>query len=167
MTAKEKWIKLGYKDEIEASEKRRDPDLRKERHLDKSELTNIDDCYSLAAIEADWNWYNYWPGVNEIGNLRTPEEVKQHASALKSHQHRLKKRAKQGKKVLKITSSYWSFHNGDSEFAYHLAGVDEEGKAAVKTLASNSFKMVDEARVAASLLGYEAYQSGIMHMIIE
>ncbi len=76
MTAKEKWIELGYTDEIEASEKRRDPDLRKERHLDKSELTNIDDCYSLAAIEADWNWYNYWPGVNEIGNLRTPEEVK-------------------------------------------------------------------------------------------
>lgn len=81
--------------------------------------------------------------------------------------HCLKKKSKQGKKVLEITSSYWSFHNGDSGFAYHLAGVDEEGKAAVNTLASNSFKTVDEARVVASLLGYEAYQSGTMHMMIE
>jgi len=101
------------------------------------------------------------------GELPPNEEVKHHASVLKSHQHRLKKRIKQGKKVLKITSSYWSFHNGDSGFAYHLAGVDEEGKAAVNTLASNSFKTVDEARVVASLLGYEAYQSGIMCMAIE
>ena len=68
---------------------------------------------------------------------------------------------------MKITSSGWSFHSGDSGFAYHLAGVDEEGKAAVKTRASNSFKTVDEARVAASLLGYEAYQSGTMHLVIE
>ena len=74
---------------------------------------------------------------------------------------------KQGKKVLEITSSYWSFHNGDSGFAYHLAGVDEEGRAAVVNLSNNSFKTVEEARVAASLLGYEAYQSGTMHMMIE
>ena len=68
---------------------------------------------------------------------------------------------------MKITSSYWSFHSGDQGFAYHLAGVDEEGKAAVKILANNSFKTVDEARVAAALLGYEAYQSGAMHIMIE
>lgn len=70
---------------------------------------------------------------------------------------RSKKRSKQGKKVLEIVSSYWSFHNGDSGFAYHLAGVDEEGRAAVVNLSNNSFKTVEEARVAASLLGYEAY----------
>lgn len=81
--------------------------------------------------------------------------------------HRLKKRVKQSKKVLEIVSSYWSFHNGDSGFAYHLAGVDEEGRAAVVNLSNNSFKTVEEARVAAALLGYEAYQSGTMHMIIE
>lgn len=101
------------------------------------------------------------------GELPPDEEVKQHASVLKSHQHHLKKRVKQGKKVLEIISSYWSFHNGDSGFAYHLAGVDEEGRAAVVNLSNNSFKTVEEARVAASLLGYEAYQSGTMHMMIE
>lgn len=70
---------------------------------------------------------------------------------------RLKKRSKQSKKVLEITRSYWLFHNGDPGFAYHLAGVDEEGKAAVVNLSNNSFKTVEEARVAASLLGYEAH----------
>ena len=68
-----------------------------------------------------------------------------------------KKRVKQDKKVLEIISSYWSFHNGGSGFAYHLAGVDEEGKAAVINLSNNSFKTVEEVRVAASLLGYKAY----------
>lgn len=70
--------------------------------------------------------------------------------------HCLKKRSKQGKKVLEITSSYWLFHNSPG-FAYHLAGIDEEGKAAVVNLSNNSFKTVEEARVAVSLLGYEAY----------
>ena len=70
--------------------------------------------------------------------------------------HHLKKKSKQGKKVLEIISSYWLFHNGP-RFAYHLAGVDEEGRAAVVNLSNNSFKTVEEARVAALLLGYETY----------
>ena len=77
------------------------------------------------------------------GELPPDEEVKQHASVLKSHQHRLKKRSRQGKKVLEITSSYWLFHNGPG-FAYHLTEVDEEGKAAVINLSNNSFKTVEE-----------------------
>lgn len=106
--------------------------------------------------------------TDDIYNERSmPEEVRHRLSVLKSHQHRMNKRIKQGKKVLEINGSYWSFHNGDSGFAYHLSGLDEEGDKAVKTLSKNSFDSVYEARVTASLIGYEAYQSGKISMTIE
>ena len=78
MTEKEKWFELEYEDEIKAIEKRRDPMLRRFRRIRKSELNCYDDCVRLAELEADWNWYNYWPlsKLNDFKELRTPEQVK-------------------------------------------------------------------------------------------
>ena len=129
--------------------------LRKKRDHKKHKIPvewKLDYCYDIDDIY-DEKPYN--------------DEIKHRLSTLKSHQHRLKKCIKQGKKVLSINGSSWSFHSGDRGFAYYLAGNDDEGKAAVEILSNNSFKTVYEARVAASLLGYEAYESGVTSMIIE
>ena len=78
MTEKEKWFELGYKDEIKSIEKRRDPMLRRPRYVKKSKLNCYDDYIRLADLEADWNWYNYWPlfKLNGFEEPRTPEQVK-------------------------------------------------------------------------------------------
>lgn len=84
MTEKEKWFELGlelglkYEDEIKSLEKRRDPMLRRPRNVKKSELNRYDDRVRLAELEADWNWYNYWPlsTLNGFEESRTPEQVK-------------------------------------------------------------------------------------------
>ena len=75
MTEKEKWYELDYRPEIEALEKRRDPDLRKPCHLKKSQLNCYDDCVRYSELEADWNWPNHWP-LDENKEARTPEQVK-------------------------------------------------------------------------------------------
>lgn len=117
-------------------------------------------------IEWKLDWcYN---GIDDIYDEQPmDEEAKRRMSVMKNHQHRLEKRFKQGKKVLSINGSSWSFHNGDRGMAYYLAGMDDEGEAAVKTLGRNSFDTVNEARIAAAILGYEAYESGVYSMIIE
>lgn len=78
MTEKEKWFELGHETEIKHVERRRDPMLRRPRHVKKSELNCYDDCVRLAELEADWNWYNYWPlsKLNSFEEPRTPEQVK-------------------------------------------------------------------------------------------
>ena len=78
MTEKEKWYELGYAVEIKSAEQRRDPMFRSPRHIKKSELNCFYDCVKLACLEADWNWYNYWPlsKLNGFEEPRTPEEVK-------------------------------------------------------------------------------------------
>lgn len=78
MTEKEKWFELGYADEIKAIEKRQDPMLRRSRYVKKSELNCYDDCVRLSELEADWNWYNYWPvsKLNGFEEIRSPEQVK-------------------------------------------------------------------------------------------
>ena len=75
MTEKEKWFELGYEAEIKLVEQRRDSMLRRFRHLKKSELNCYDDCIRQAELEADWNWYNYWP-ISKNNEPRTPEQVK-------------------------------------------------------------------------------------------
>lgn len=78
MTEKEKWFELGYEDEIRLAEKRRDLMFRGPRCIEKSELNCYDDCVRLSELEADWNWYNYWPmsKLDGFEGPRTPEQVK-------------------------------------------------------------------------------------------
>ena len=50
MTEKEKWFELGYKDEINLIEQRRDSMLRMPRNVKKTELNCYDDCIRLAEL---------------------------------------------------------------------------------------------------------------------
>lgn len=95
------------------------------------------------------------------------EETMRIADQLKSDRQNLKIRYAAGKKVLSIDGSRWSFHCGDCGSCYVLTGLDDEGQQAVEQLPVNSFSTVEEAKIAANLLGYEAYESGIWLFAIE